>query len=241
LALGLGCAGGSGQVEPDGHLTITEQAAQELAAVPVQVQMQPPPAPAQGPLPAEHAAEARARWVSNPSRWQAAEPEFFRPVFEQPDARERSLAARAETRSFDGAPPRMTHSEDFGGSYACLDCHESGRVIGSRVARPMSHQPMLSCTQCHVASPPEALEGLESPLTAISAFVGMLPPTLASPASEGAPLSIPHTTHMRVRCLSCHGEFGYEGIRIDHTARAQCTQCHVPRLALDLQAVARGG
>lgn len=191
------------------------------------------PAPATGAMHPAHPASARARWATNPVIWSGEEPTPYRKVFDPEAARARSLVARAARRAYDGAPPELPHSEDFGGTLACLDCHESGRVIGNRVARPMSHQPMTNCTQCHVSRRPEALTDLEPPVPVVQGFVGLLSPGPGLRMSPGAPPTMPHTSLLRVRCLSCHGENGYEGLRTDHPSRASCTQCHLPMAARD--------
>ena len=41
---------------------------------------------------------------------------------------------------------------------------------------------------------------------------------------------MPHGTFMRTRCLSCHGEYGYPGLRTDHPRRVNCVQCHITDL-----------
>jgi cytochrome c-type protein NapB len=44
---------------------------------------------------------------------------------------------------------------------------------------------------------------------------------------------IPHPTHMRENCESCHGVAGPHGLRTPHAERQSCTQCHAPDAKLD--------
>jgi cytochrome c-type protein NapB len=192
------------------------------------------PAPSEGPIQPEHPAELRARWATNPVAWSSASPEVFAVAFDREGSRDRSLAARSERRPYAGAPPVMGHSIDFGGTLDCMECHDVGRRIGKRVARPMSHQPLSNCTQCHTpGAKPDPFTDLSPPWPVASTFLGMESAGTGSRLGPGAPPTIPHTLQLRVRCLSCHGEFGYDGLRTDHPFRAQCTQCHVPTAALD--------
>jgi cytochrome c-type protein NapB len=192
------------------------------------------PAPLEGRIETEHPAALRARWATNPVAWSSERPEVFALAFDREGSRERSLAVRTERRPYAGAPPVMGHSIDFGGTLDCMECHDIGRRIGKRVARPMSHQPMSQCTQCHTpGAAPDPFVDLSPPWPVASTFLGMESAGTGSRLGPGAPPTIPHTLQLRVRCLSCHGEFGYEGLRTDHPFRAQCTQCHVPTAALD--------
>jgi nitrate reductase cytochrome c-type subunit len=192
------------------------------------------PVPLEGRIETEHPAALRARWATNPVVWSSERPEVFGLAFDREGSRERSLAARTERRPYAGAPPVMGHSIDFGGTLDCMQCHDVGRRIGKRVARPMSHQPMSQCTQCHTpGAAPDPFAELSPPWPVASTFLGMESAGTGSRLGPGAPPTIPHTLQLRVRCLSCHGEFGYEGLRTDHPFRAQCTQCHVPTAALD--------
>jgi len=141
-------------------------------------------------------------------------------------ARAGALALRLERRPYEGAPPPMPHSADFGaGTKQCTDCHTDGTRIGERVARPMSHAPLTNCTQCHV----ESKNTLFGPARSYSnGFEGAGSSSAHSVYGEGHPPPIPHGVWMRTRCLSCHGEFGYPGLRTSHPQRSQCMQCHLP-------------
>jgi cytochrome c-type protein NapB len=97
-------------------------------------------------------------------------------------------------------------------------------AIGERVAHPMSHAPMANCSQCHVERDGAPFgHVLELPE---SEFEGFRPERRGLSSIAGAPPLMPHGTDMRTRCLSCHGEFGYPGLRTSHPRRANCTQCH---------------
>jgi len=142
-----------------------------------------------------------------------------------PDMRRRARELRSSLRAFSGAPPVMPHSMDFGdGQKTCLDCHAQGLVLGARVAHPITHPVLANCVQCHVEATNVYLDS--APKT-VNEFTGRPSPGRGARAFEGAPPTVPHSFVMRGACLSCHGEFGYEGLRTDHPARANCTQCHV--------------
>ncbi|MCP3915779.1 MAG: hypothetical protein GY711_09505 [bacterium] len=173
---------------------------------------------------------AQARGLASQERelrsqgpWTGSSPMTYVLAGDREAARAASLAARATRRAFEGAPPVMPHSALFGdGSKECVDCHTNGMRLGERVAHPMSHPPLANCTQCHIESrhrdfpPPRPVE---------SGFRGRAAP--APPPVGAGPPVIPHQVLMRGRCLSCHGEFGYPGLRTSHPERAACVQCHV--------------
>ncbi len=169
--------------------------------------------------------ERGIRERTQPGTWKRGTVGNFTTVRDRPAARAQSVIDRAERRAYDGAPPVMPHSALFGdGTKVCLDCHAEGMKIGKRVAHPMSHPPLTNCVQCHVVSSNRMFEPKSEPVTS---FEGR-PSAGAGPRwTDLAPPQIPHDTAMRTHCLSCHGEFGYPGIRTEHPMRANCVQCHV--------------
>lgn len=181
---------------------------------------------ASGPLVSDPSA-SRARTVGLPTLLPGRRPGLVRPPVDRAAARDASLALRASRRAFEGAPPVMPHSLDYGGTMPCLTCHESGVVIGEAVARPMSHGPMGACTQCHVSRRDRAFDELTPFLESGSDFVGRGPPGPGARAFDGAPPRVPHAVQLRGRCTSCHGEHGYPGVRTSHPLRGHCVQCHV--------------
>ena len=150
-------------------------------------------------------------------------------------AKDAALADRAKNRAFDGAPPMVPHEVDARSVAACTGCHSSGMNMGDRIAPMMSHAMLTNCTQCHVpqqgTSPtmtlPEALP-FEN-----NQWQGMASPTHGPRATEIAPPQIPHRTHMREQCLSCHGPLGREALRTSHPDRQNCQQCHTSAAQLD--------
>lgn len=162
---------------------------------------------------------------TQPGTWKRGAVGKFKTVLDRDAARSRSIADRATRRAFDGAPPVMPHSAVFGeGTKVCLDCHSEGMKLGNRVAHPMSHPPLSTCVQCHVEASNRQFQPLEDPATS---FVGMESAGAGPRWTAVAPPQIPHDVTMRTHCLSCHGEFGYPGIRTEHPERANCVQCHV--------------
>ncbi|MDD9947692.1 MAG: hypothetical protein OXU20_42015 [Myxococcales bacterium] len=160
-------------------------------------------------------------------------------VVRQEAAAVATRARRAALRAFPGAPPRVPHPVDQAGFPSCPACHDQGLRLGTRSASAMSHQGMSSCLQCHVVAhsplPFDAAEG-SPPLD--NGFVGVAAAGLGSRAWAGAPPSVPHPTHMRERCLSCHGQV-LSGIGTTHPSRRSCLQCHAPTAAWDQQPLAR--
>lgn len=141
----------------------------------------------------------------------------------------KALAARAQRRAYDGAPPRVPHPFDAGDDGACLACHQDGLAFGDRSASPMPHRSLTLCTQCHVAGH-DAIPGgddLAVGLAAVgSGWNGLDAPVQGDRAWAIAPPQVPHTTWMRETCTSCHGPHGAAPLRSSHTDRQSCTQCH---------------
>lgn len=162
--------------------------------------------------------------VPAPPRWQPM-------IRDVEAARTKTLEARAARRAYDGAPPVIAHTRNFTQTKTCLDCHREGIWLGERFGPPLSHPELINCTQCHVESQNAELRVNYDP--AVNAFEGRTAPHGGTVAWTGAPPVMPHTTMMRSRCLSCHGPESYPGLRTDHPARLNCTQCHAPAASLD--------
>lgn len=145
----------------------------------------------------------------------------------------RDLAARAQRRAYNGAPPTIPHRIDPVDVASCTACHgPQGMRIGDVVARPMPHERYASCTQCHVPQhpvTPDELPWLDN------GFEGLPAPTRGERAWVGAPPTIPHSTWMRSNCTSCHGPNGASGLQSSHPWRTSCTQCHAPSAELNQQ------
>ncbi len=168
---------------------------------------------------------SNTRWISNPTPWNRGRVGRYKTSLDREADRAKSLAARAELRSFEGAPPVMPHSSSYtAGSKTCLDCHMEGIQIGKKVAHPMPHVTMANCTQCHVEQENRLFDEL---LVPGNNFSGDRPERKGISSMAGAPPVIPHGTLMRTACLSCHGEFGYAGLKTDHPSRSNCMQCHI--------------
>lgn len=147
-----------------------------------------------------------------------------------PDQKAFALALREQNRAFNGAPPTVPHPIDQMSTQACIVCHGEGFKTDSIRMSKMSHQFLENCTQCHVENDPRHMPAL---LFCENSFVGLPAPTGGPRAFEGAPPMIPHSTWMRVECMSCHGFSGVQGIRSTHPWRTNCQQCHAPSSVLD--------
>jgi cytochrome c-type protein NapB len=203
-----------------------------VSAVPARAAKAPPPAdPVSSVLPqrvrtgaAARGSQSEGRRLSQPVPWDGELMEPYELAEDRSEARARSLAERATRRAFEGAPPVMPHVPDLFGS-DCLDCHASGMAVDEeRVAHAMSHPVLASCTQCHVEAEARGLPPASPPE---NTFAGRRPAAPSARPFPGGPPAIPHQLTMRGRCLSCHGEFGYPGLRTSHPERALCMQCHV--------------
>jgi cytochrome c-type protein NapB len=148
-------------------------------------------------------------------------------------------AQRLRRRAFEGAPPSVPHPIEQQGDQACISCHNLGLAIKDRVARPMSHEYLTNCIQCHAAvdEPQPFPEDNHAALPLDSTFVGRTG-RRGVRALIDAPPAIPHQTWMRERCASCHGPQGWEGIRTTHPERTNCMQCHAPSAIDDQQPAA---
>ncbi len=147
-----------------------------------------------------------------------------------PGQKQFALAIREQNRAFNGAPPTIPHSIDQMSAQSCMACHGEGFKSESLRISKMSHQFLANCTQCHVESRPDHMAAFEF---RESTFVGLPAPTAGPRAFEGAPPMIPHSTWMRVNCMSCHGFSSQQGIRTTHPWRQNCQQCHAPSSELD--------
>ncbi|MDA1265775.1 MAG: hypothetical protein O2816_11905, partial [Planctomycetota bacterium] len=131
---------------------------------------------------------------------------------------------RQANRSYDGAPPVITHSA-LG---ACITCHGAQRiqVPGLGVAPPHPHgetpgMAVARCEQCHVFQRTDE-EFRGSTFRAWESDAG------DRRAFEGAPPTMPHRTFGHEDCLSCHGSpTTPESLHCSHPERARCAQCHV--------------
>lgn len=141
-----------------------------------------------------------------------------------------ALETRSLNRAFNGAPPTIPHPIDQMSSQSCMICHGEGFQTATLRASKMSHQYLADCTQCHVESNPQHQPPA---LFQESTFVGMPAPRGGPRAFPGAPPQIPHSTWMRVDCLSCHGPTGAFAIQTTHPYRQDCQQCHAPSSVLD--------
>lgn len=148
-----------------------------------------------------------------------------------PALRAAVVARRAARRAYNGAPPIIPHPVDPLDVTSCYACHGQGRVIGELIAPKISHERYTNCTQCH--APGDGVPGQVDGFAVANTFHGAPSAGRGQRAYAGAPPTIPHSTHMRQDCASCHGLLGQRGLRTSHPWRANCTQCHAPSAELD--------
>jgi len=146
-------------------------------------------------------------------------------------ARSASVDQRSLLRAYEGAPPVIPHTTADLNIQTCRACHAQGLRAGDKVARMVSHTYLTNCTQCHVEGAGPLLGPDPGPS---NTFAGLRSSGYGGTrAWAGAPPVMPHTAFMRTNCVSCHGEFGYDGWRPDHLSRSNCVQCHAPSAQFD--------
>lgn len=151
--------------------------------------------------------------------------------------KQQSLARRSERRAYNGAPPVVPHPVGSMQANDCMICHEGGLQLGDQLAPVLSHEFHANCLQCHS---PVFNPLLDKPaLNVANLFQGLPAPETGMRAWTGAPPVMPHTTHMRQNCSSCHGVNGWPGIQTTHPERQNCRQCHGSQAPLE-QHVATG-
>jgi cytochrome c-type protein NapB len=174
-----------------------------------------------------------AHWQNHLDKIKGNLPSLLATVQQTEEQKAEALALRASRRAYDGAPPVVPHPITQDSASSCLACHQDGLRVGDRIAPKISHEKYANCTQCHVESDNKAFAA--GPALTENTFVGVASPAVGERAWQGAPPTIPHSTHMRTDCMSCHGVNGLAGIRSSHPWRQSCTQCHAPGAHLDQQ------
>ncbi|MFB6264069.1 MAG: hypothetical protein ABEL76_10665 [Bradymonadaceae bacterium] len=134
-------------------------------------------------------------------------------------------------RAYAGAPPRIPHRTQLRSK--CSSCHGKFGRPG-----PPGHGPKAACRQCHADPSGPHVAGAAPPsVPAGNRFDGLdAGPADGQRVWAGAPPQIPHQTHMRENCLSCHGPPGEAAVeKTSHPWRRQCVQCHAPTGRFDFR------
>ena len=163
-------------------------------------------------------------WSNRLTAWTPKAIQSTEPVTpEDRGAKQAALMHRAANRAFPGAPPTIPHPISARSSgLECKACHLSGAAIGAVVAPAMSHQPFVSCAQCHVPQAPDlpnrANDGSVADrgrgqlrlaaATVANRFIALHSAVAPYRANRVSPPQIPHATFMREQCQSCHGVSG---------------------------------
>jgi len=143
------------------------------------------------------------------------------------DSGDRNLAGFYALRQYPGSPPRIPHEVDLsfsGNETDCLSCHEKGgysQEFGKFI--PVTPHPENTlCYQCHAQVETEEL-------FVETNWKSIRPPLLGRSFLSSSPPPIPHSLQLRENCISCHtGPGAVVEIRVEHSARGNCRQCHVP-------------
>lgn len=143
------------------------------------------------------------------------------------DSGGRNLAGFYELRQYPGSPPRIPHKTDLtvGGTASdCLACHGKGGYSAEfgKFAPVTPHPENVLCYQCHTQ------KVTEEPFVATT-WQSISTPRLGRSFLGGSPPPVPHSLQLRENCIACHtGPGAVAEIRIEHSSRGNCRQCHVP-------------
>ncbi len=146
------------------------------------------------------------------------------------DSGDRNLMGFYELRQYPGSPPRVPHDVDqtfSGDELNCLSCHGLGGFSPEykKFVPVTPHPENESCVQCHVPVRTEELFVENN-------WFSIAPPKLGRAFLGGSPPPVPHTLQLRENCIACHtGPGTVVEIRVEHSSRGNCRQCHVPVLS----------
>lgn len=149
------------------------------------------------------------------------------------DSGDRNLNSYYALRQYPGSPPRIPHPVEP--SFAdeptdCLSCHAKGGFspVHGKYIPVTPHPEQEMCNQCHVPLPVKDEKFVENDWQSIS------PPRLGRSALGGSPPPIPHSLQLRENCITCHtGPGAVVEIRVEHSSRGNCRQCHVPLVSTE--------
>ena len=149
------------------------------------------------------------------------------------DSGDRNLSSYYDLRQYPGSPPRIPHSVETSFSdevQDCLSCHAKGGFspVHGKFIPVTPHPEKELCNQCHVPLPAKEEKFVENDWQSIE------PPRLGRSALGGSPPPVPHSLQFRENCIPCHtGPGAVVEIRVEHSARGNCRQCHVPMVSTE--------
>lgn len=144
----------------------------------------------------------------------------------------RNLNTYYELRQYPGSPPRVPHGVPifYGDDNSdCIGCHGEGGYDDEQGAyAPVTPHPGYeNCFQCHVPRRTENNFGGSN-------WQSINPPELGRSQMGGSPPTVPHSLQLREDCLACHtGSAAVAEIRVEHGARGNCRQCHIPMVTTE--------
>jgi cytochrome c-type protein NapB len=150
-------------------------------------------------------------------------------IYMSADSGDRNLADFYALRQYPGSPPRIPHEVDLtfsGNETDCLSCHAKGGYSQEfgKFTPVTPHPENIACVQCHAQVTTQELF-VETNWKSIE------PPRLGRPFLSSSPPPIPHSLQLRENCIACHtGPGAVVEIRVEHSARGNCRQCHVPAI-----------
>ena len=164
-------------------------------------------------------------WTSSFDSLKQTRPDLFSKVVRTAEMKDAALRDRLRTRAFDGAPPVVPHRVEHQSAQSCLVCHRDGMQLGNLIATKISHPHYANCLGCHVEQAGSLPVVVNTEVLA-NHFAGVLRAGPGTRAMPSAPPTIPHTTHLRGDCMSCHGLIARPGLRTTHPWLTNCVQCH---------------
>lgn len=149
------------------------------------------------------------------------------------DSGDRNLNSYYDLRQYPGSPPRIPHPVETSFSdetQDCLSCHVKGGFspVHGKFIPVTPHPDKELCNQCHVPLPTDEERFVENDWQSIE------PPRLGRSALGGSPPPVPHALQLRENCIACHtGPGAVVEIRVEHSSRGNCRQCHVPLVSTE--------
>ena len=153
-------------------------------------------------------------------------------VFMSADSGDRNLNGYYELRQYPGSPPWIPHKVDLtfsGNETDCLSCHAKGGYSAEfgKFIPVTPHPENTLCYQCHA-------QVVTKELFVATNWQSIDPPRLGRSSLASSPPPIPHSLQLRENCIACHtGPGAVVEIRVEHSARGNCRQCHVPAVQTD--------
>ena len=150
-------------------------------------------------------------------------------IYMMGESGDRNLFDYYNLRQYPGSPPWIPHPVDLtfsGDETDCLSCHAKGGYSPEfgKFVPVTPHPENVLCYQCHA-------QVTTTELFVETNWQSIDPPRLGRSFLSSSPPTVPHSLQLRENCIACHsGPGAVVEIRVSHSARGNCRQCHVPAL-----------